>query len=113
MVAFTAKAILLLLPLTSPVPSSQFDDKNTKGHKDEPKGMQESTEWWNVKKSWQVKSRLGNEQSANEEQKIHGEHWLLAEVRQLKKQLSKTQHEQVFFHFIFMKEKKKNTHIFQ
>ncbi|XP_060767295.1 leucine-rich repeat-containing protein 36-like isoform X2 [Neoarius graeffei] len=94
---FMAKAILLLLPLTNPVPPSQPETKNIKGSKDEQKGKQESTEGWYVEKSRQVKSRLRNEQGGYEEWKSSAEHrseFDVSEVQQLKKQLAKTQHEQ-------------------
>ncbi|MCI4393045.1 hypothetical protein PGIGA_G00152870 [Pangasianodon gigas] len=94
---FMAKAILLLLPLTNPVPPSQPEDKNIKGSKDEQKEKRESREWWDVEKSRQVKSRLGNELGGNEEWKSCGEHrsaFDVSEVRQLKRQLAKTQREQ-------------------
>ncbi|KAF4090960.1 hypothetical protein AMELA_G00031580 [Ameiurus melas] len=94
---FMAKAILLLLPLTNPVPPSQSEDKNIRGRKDEQKGKQESREWWDVEKSRQVKSMLGNEQGGNEECETCGEHRSaidVSKVRQLKRQLAKTQHEQ-------------------
>lgn len=99
MVALTAKAILLLLPLSNPSPPSQPEDKNIGGSKDKQKGKQESREWWEVETSRQVKSRLGTKQGESEEWKRCGEHrsaFDASEVRQLKKQLAKTQHEQVF-----------------
>ncbi|KAB5525874.1 hypothetical protein PHYPO_G00145220 [Pangasianodon hypophthalmus] len=71
---FMAKAILLLLPLTNPVPPSQPEDKNIRGSKDEQKEKRESREWWDVEKSRQVKRRLGNELGGNEEWKSCGEH---------------------------------------
>lgn len=104
MVALTAKAILLMLPLTNPAPPSQPEDKNTRGRKDEQKAKWESREWWDVEQSGRIKSRLENEQGGNEERKSCGERrsaFDVSEVRQLKRQLAKTQHEQVFVLLFF------------
>ncbi|KAK2819865.1 hypothetical protein Q7C36_021511 [Tachysurus vachellii] len=90
---FMAKAILLLLPLTNPVPSSQPEDKKV-----EENNKQKGTrEWCDVEKSKPVKSRVGDEQCGNEEWESFGEQPTaldVSEVRQLKRQPPKTQREQ-------------------
>lgn len=100
-----AKAILLLLPLTNPVPSPQLEDKKVGGNNHEQKRKQESRVWWDVEKSRRLKSRVVNEQCGNEEWESCGEQpaaFGVSEVRRLKRQLAKTQHEQVFvLYFVF------------
>ncbi|XP_058237446.1 leucine-rich repeat-containing protein 36-like [Hemibagrus wyckioides] len=94
---FMVKAILLLLPLTNPVPSPQPEDKKVGGNNDEQKGKQESRVWWDVEKSRRLKSRVVNEQCGDEEWESCGEQppaFGVSEVRRLKRQLAKTQHEQ-------------------
>ncbi|XP_046696681.1 leucine-rich repeat-containing protein 36-like [Silurus meridionalis] len=96
---FMAKAILLLLPLTKPVPPSQPEKRNIRGNKDELKARHgktwESKEWWDVEKLRQAQSSLGSKQVGNEEWKCYEEHRSASdEIRRLNRQLEKTQHEQ-------------------
>ncbi|TSP90517.1 Dipeptidase 2 [Bagarius yarrelli] len=94
---FMAKAILLLLPLTNSDQSSRPAHMDINGRNNVQKGKQESREWWDVKKLKQVKMTVGNKDGGNEEWKSCERQPSTSdvfEVRQLKRQLAKTQHEQ-------------------
>ncbi|KAI4889305.1 hypothetical protein NFI96_011102, partial [Prochilodus magdalenae] len=92
--SFMAKAIRLLMPLTSPVPPLQ--NETMKEVRDEQHGMEDSREWWDVWDRNQEKREQENVQAGVEERRC----WGLCssdtdgiEAGYLKKQLAKTENE--------------------